>query len=171
MKKVYEYDWNGLYYCGQDEYEEIKQYFTNFSVLFCAKNPYHKQLVGYDKNCPKDHPEYLVAYRPEINTMALNMVDAKESKYFSDEMIMSGIEFIENELAKGRNVVVVCNKGESRSPTMCLMYMMVHGDFERDMSHSEVLESFEKIAPEWKPREGILQYCIQFWDKVKRGEI
>lgn len=170
MNCVYTYGSGILSYCNQQEYENIKASGVDVSALLCAKYPYHKQIVGYSKNCPKDHLEYLYAIRAKDHIMALNMVDAKEPKYFSDEMILAGIDFIQGELAQGRNVVVVCNKGESRSPTMCLMYMMAHGDFDKSMTHEEVFSEFNKIAPDWKPGEGILQYCIEFWDKMKRGE-
>ena len=170
MNCVYTYGSGILSYCNQQEYENIKASGVDVSALLCAKYPYHKQIVGYSKNCPKDHLEYLYAIRAKNHIMALNMVDAKEPKYFSDEMILAGIDFIQGELAQGRNVVVVCNKGESRSATMCLMYMMAHGDFDKSMTHEEVFSEFNKIAPDWKPGEGILQYCIEFWDKMKRGE-
>lgn len=171
MNCVYTYGSASLSYCNQQEYENIKKSGIEISTLLCAKYPYHKQIVGYEKNCPKNHFEYLYAFRSKDHIMALNMVDAKEPKYFSDEMILAGIDFIQGELAQGRNVVVVCNKGESRSPTMCLMYMMAHGDFDKSMSHTDVFLEFSKLAKDWNPNNGILQYCVEFWNKIKRGEI
>lgn len=170
MNKVYEYGKANLIYCNSEEYEKMKEYGLDFSALLCAKHPYHKQIVGYEKNCPKEHFEYLFAYRPKEHIMALNMVDAPKLEYFSDEMIIAGIDFIHAELAQQRDVVVVCNKGESRSPTMCLMFMMLHGDFEKEMTHSQVFRQFSKVATNWNPNNGILQYCVKFWDRVKRGE-
>lgn len=171
MNKVYEYNGRDLCYCGQEEFENSSFNIATQSFLFCAKYPYHKSFVRYEKNCPKDHPEYLVAYRPKSHAMALNMIDANKPEFFSDKMIVAGLDFIDHELADGRNVTVVCNHGESRSPTMCLMYMMAHGDFDKSLSHSEVFSEYMKVAPDWKPNNGILQYCIEFWNKVKRGEI
>lgn len=171
MNKVYEYNNNSLYFTNADEYDRVVKDCPGFSALLCAKNPYHKEIVGYDRNCPKDHPEYLVAYRPKEHIMALNMVDAPKPEFFSDKMVLAGIDFIQNELAQNNDVVVVCNQGESRSPTMCLMYMMAHGDFSKTLSHSEVFTQFSRIAKEWNPNNGILQYAIQFWNKVKEGVI
>lgn len=170
MNCVYHYGTANLFYCNQKEYENIKESNTDVSALLCAKNPFHKEIVGYVGNCPKDHPEYLMAYRHDEHILALNMVDAPCKKFFSDKMIYAGLDFIQAELAQGRDVVVVCNKGESRSATICLMYMMAHGDFDNSMTHEEAFSEFKKIAPDWKPGEGILQYCIEFWDKMKRGE-
>lgn len=171
MVNVYRLGYSGLYYCNAEEYENLKKSDISFSALLCAKNPYHKDIVGYLKNCPKDNPEYLIAHRKEEHIMALNMVDAPKPEFFADEMVLEGINFIFTELYKNRDVVVVCNKGESRSPTMCLMFLMMHGDFDKSMTHSEVFGEFSKIAKDWNPKNGILQYAVSFWDKVKKGEI
>lgn len=169
MNCVYTYGSGILSYCNQQEYENIKSSGVDVSALLCAKYPYHKEIVGYSKNCPKNHFEYLYAFRPDKHIMALNMVDAKDKKYFSDEIILAGIDFIQNELEQERNVVAVCNKGQSRSPTMCLLYMMAHGDFDINMSHSEVFCKFSEIAKLWNPNNGILEYCVDFWNKIKGG--
>ena len=171
MTNVYSYGTANLCYCSAEEYENIKNSGLKVSALLCAKNPYHKEIVGYERNCEKNNPEYLVAYRPEENIMALNMVDANSPEYFSDEMVLAGLDFIHCELATGNDVVVVCNKGESRSPTMCLMYMMVHGDFDKTLSHSEVFVEFSKKARNWHPKNGILQYCVGIWNEIKKGGI
>lgn len=168
MRKVYGVGMANLMYCNAEEYESMKERGLNISALLCAKHPYHKRIVGYEGNCRKDHPEYLYAVRG--NVMALNMVDAECPMFFSDEMIHAGIYFVEDQLAHNRDVVVVCNQGESRSPSMCLLYLMKHGYFDKKLTHSNVFLEFKAIAPNWNPRNGILQYCIEFWNKVKRGE-
>lgn len=170
MNPVYEKNGANLYYCNSEEYNNIPCKDT-VSFLFCAKNPFHKEIVGYEKKCEKEHPEYLVAYRPNQHLMALNMVDAPTPEYFSDKMVLAGLEFIDKELAKGREVVVVCNKGESRSTTMCLMYMMKDGAFDFQMTHSQVFMEFSKVAKTWNPRNGILQYCIEYWNKLKKEKL
>lgn len=169
MRRIYHHDSASLYYCSQTEYEICRKRGTSFSALFCAKNPYHQWMVGYVKNCSKDHPEYLVARRPKDRMMALNMVDAPKPEFFSDEMIMAGIDFIENELAQGHDVVVVCNQGESRSPTMCLMYMMVHGDFDKSKTFDEVCDIYRVMTNyEWNPNMGIFKYCQNLWEKLRK---
>lgn len=171
MTNVYHYGGYNLFFCNSEEYERVKESGLEFSALFCAKYPYHKEIVGYGKSCTQDNPEYLVAHRQDRHVMALNMVDANKPEFFSDEMILKGIGFIQVELMYGRDVLVVCNHGESRSPTMCLMFLMLHGDFDYNMTHYEVFDQYKKIAPNWKPNSGILEYCIGFWDKVRKGEL
>lgn len=159
-----------LYCMNEEEYGNLKCSEVPHSALLCAKNPFHKQIVGYEKNCPKEHKNYLYAYSDDGNALALNMIDAKDKKYFSDKMILEGLDFIEHELNKGNSVVVVCNQGESRSPTMCLLYLMLHGDFEKTMTHSEIFTRFKEMCPCWKPNKGISDYTIDFWDRIRKGE-
>ncbi len=170
MRKVYSFDVSDLYYCDKEEYEDFLYHNDcwNTSFLLCAKNPFHKDIVGYDRNCPKGHPEYLCAHRPLQHLMALNMIDAKDPKFFSDEMIDKGLEFIQNEMDNRRDVIVVCNLGESRSPTMCLMYLMAHGDIPKDKEFKEIANDYIIIAPEWNPNDGILSYCERFWERVRK---
>ena len=169
MNCVFQNEIANLYFCNQEEYERIKKDFTEVAYLLCAKNPFHKDIVGYDGNCPKDHPEYLYAYRPDNHILALNMVDANDKKYFSDKMISAGIDFIGNELNCGRNVVVVCNKAESRSPTMCLIYLISIGAFDKRISHNELVNKFKEVVPEWNPRNGILEYALDYFCKWRKG--
>lgn len=169
MRKVYTFDTSNLYYCAKEEYEDFisKNDCWCTSFLLCAKNPFHMDIVGYKGNLDKSDLEYLYAYRPMQHLMALNMIDAPDSKFFSDKMIDKGLLFINDEMVEGNDVIVVCNQGMSRSPTMCLMYLMKHGDIPKEKSFNEVREEYIKIAPEWNPSPGILKYCISFWNKVR----
>lgn len=175
MIPVYKLDDAELFYCSQEEWENYQEYRKTIkckledAVLFCAKDPYHKEMVGYEGNCPKDHPDYLFCYDDNDKRLALNMIDAPDKKYFDDTMILHGINFIARHLNKGDDVIVVCNKGQSRSPAMCLMYMMAHGDFDYSKQWFEVFEDFYKIAPNWEPNQGIKDYCIDFWETIKQG--
>lgn len=169
MTKVYGNKNAKLFYCNAEEYEKLKSSGKKFSALLCAKHPFHKEIVGYSNNCPKDNPEYLIAHRPEQNLMALNMVDAKRPEFFSKELVYPGLIFISQELEKGNDVVVVCNKGESRSPTMCLMFMMIDGFFDFSLSFDDVIYEFSLLARDWNPGQGILEYCKNFWNKELKG--
>lgn len=173
LVSVYKLDNHELYYGSSEDYEFVrtsKFFAKDYATLLCAKNPYHKEIVGYDGNLSRMHPNYLVVEKLEQHIMALNMIDAPEKQYFSDDMILSGIDFIGKEL-EHRDVLVVCNKGASRSPTMCLMYMMLHGDIPKDSSHSQIFGQFEAIAPTWRPNKGMLEYLVEFWDRVRNGEL
>lgn len=168
MVKIYSNVDNGanLVCTDQATYEQLKEFEPiNTNYLLCAKHPFHKELVGYEKNCPKEHFEYLYAYRDLDTVLALNMVDVQDKKYFDDKMIDEGIDFIDRSLKSGIDVVVVCNKGESRSPSMCLMYLISQGYFLGTLTFKEVVEEFKKIYPAYKANCGIYEYVCDYWQR------
>lgn len=156
-----------LYVCSQSEYEKMDAIWlsNNFSICFCAKDPYHKRIVGYIKNLDKSNPEYLYAERNRI--LSLNMIDVDDVKYFSDKMINKALEFIESEIAKGYKVLVVCNKGESRSPSIALMYMLKHGFFKGYGTFEMVKPAFREIYPNYLPKKGIEEYTKKFFENLR----
>lgn len=138
----------------------------DFYILYCTKNPSHKDMVGYEgKSCPKDHPEYLVARRG--NQMALNMVDAPSPKFFSKEMITAGLDFMEEGYNKGCKVLICCNKGQSRSPSMAFLFMATRlkelfGDF------SDSFAMFRHLYGDYMPADGIYFHMLENWNEYMK---
>lgn len=174
MKKVHE----RLYVGSLADLENFLflENMEDFYILHCCKNPTHKEFVGYEgKSCAKDHPEYLVARRG--NQMALNMVDAPKPEFFSKEMITAGLDFMEEGYNKGLKVLVVCNKGESRSPSIALLFMaarlkVLKGSFTecvqefidvyfRDFIITGVGAGTETL---YMPNKGIYLHLMDNWD-------
>ena len=147
---------------------------SNISYLLCAKEPYHRFFCGgyTGRSLDKSDHRYLFVYPNGYdNILSLNMVDAPKKEFFADIMINEGLNFIDRELDKNNKVVVVCNKGESRSPTMVLMYLMRIGYFKPDLSAEDVFDRYLFACPNWRPNKGILDYCREYWNKLKqKGE-
>lgn len=177
MTEVYHFENAKLLYCSQTEFETFKELSQenkildkHIAVLFCAKDPYHKQIVGYTGKLDQNHPEYLYAERPEQKIMALNMIDAPNAKYFNYRMMLYGINFIAQHLNDENDVIVVCNHGKSRSPSMCLLYLMAHGDIDLNDSIETVFKKYKMIAPDFEPNKGIKDFCISFWKMLQEGD-
>jgi predicted protein tyrosine phosphatase len=160
-------------YCGneQDFYNNLLCSFrpTTFeteiregwAVLHACKDPMHRKLVGYTgRGCPKDSPEYLWAERG--NRLALNIVDAPSSIFFDKSMIDKALDFIEKKLSSGLKVLVHCNVGESRSASICLLYLIKQGIIK-----GETLEDceakFMKLYPEYNPGAGMRGFVKEHW--------
>jgi hypothetical protein len=119
--------------------------------------------LGYTgRGAPKDSPEYLWTERG--NRLALNIVDAPQSIFFSKEMIDKALAFIEQKLGEGLKVLVHCNEGFSRSPSLCLLYLIKHG-----MILGGTLEDceaeFMKIYPEYNPGTGMRGFVKEHWEE------
>jgi hypothetical protein len=88
--------------------------------------------------------------------MALNMVDAEHPKYFSDEMVNAGLEFISERMAEGDPILLHCNLGISRSPSMAFLWMFEHGFLDDDFMYA--VPQFRGKYSDWMPANGIWQY-------------
>lgn len=132
------------------------KYLENFSFVNCAKSPYHKQALGYKTNgCPKDHPEYLYAVRG--NRFIMNWVDGDDPKYISDKMIDVALTFMESAIELGNQVLVNCNQGLSRSPSLVLLYLVKHRKLNG--TYESIIRDFNQLYDKYRPARGVDEYC------------
>lgn len=144
---------------------------AHWSILGACKDPLHRKYAklqgaacaGYSgRAMPKDEPEYLFAKRN--HALYCNLIDANDMKYIPDAIIEECLEFISKELAQDRKVLIVCNKGESRSPSIALMYMIEIGEFDDCKDWDMVLEWFREVYPAYNPKKGFYDYVKQFYE-------
>jgi hypothetical protein len=163
MRKIIE----SLYIGTVEDYKNYKAN-ENFCFVSCCKEPIHREIVGYTgRGCPKDSPEYLFAYRD--NMLALNMVDANSSKFFNKQMIDEAIKTIDLN-RHIRNVLVFCNKAESRSPSVVFLYLTTKGKY-RNKSYEQAKAEFKLIYPEFNPSQGIDDYMHENWNYYNGGDV
>ena len=118
------------------------------SVLHCAKDPWYVQAIYVPPIIPN-------VKRIKYNEMALNMIDAHLPKFFSDEMVNAGLEFITERLAE-EPILVHCNMGLSRSPSMVFLWMFEHGFLDDEFRYA--MPQFKELYPSYCPANGIWQY-------------
>lgn len=136
----------------------------NWAFVQAAKDPWHRKAVGYTTpGAPKNSPEYLWAYRE--NRLILNMVDADDPKYFAVELVTEALAYIWDNLDAGCRVLVHCNQGESRAPSLALYYLRMTDGAYRHMTLAQARAQFEEIYPAYKPKAGIWGYLEQHWDE------
>ncbi len=151
-----------LYIGNQRDYEVNINNNLDWCVIHACKEPYHRDLLGYtSRGAPKDHPEYLVAKRN--NRMFLNIVDANSSDYIPKEIIDAALLFIDESISSEKACLVHCNLGESRSPSIGLLYMVSKGQLPTDNLESAE-EKFRKIYPLYYPKPGIRDFIIKHWN-------
>ena len=145
------------------------------SILHCAKNPWFDdaaaninllEKLGDPRGvlAPPTYPCLLNrnVILVEYNEMALNMVDSESPKYFGDEMVNAGLQFISDRMAEGDPVLVHCVAGMSRSPSMAFLWLFEHGhlsdNFGVPFEYEVAKEQFQDMYPDWSPGAGILGY-------------
>lgn len=172
---------SGLYVGTVEDIPFAEQ--ENLSILGACKDPLHRKHArlkgasedGYvTKAMQKEEPEYLFAERD--HALYLNLIDPKDMKYIPDEVINKALYFIDKETKKyERKVLIVCNKAESRSPSIALMWMIKDGYFEFFKDNRNcfeyVIEWFKKeIYPNYNPGQGMKDYVNKFWEDYCNGK-
>lgn len=150
-------------YVGSDaDVEKAEK--RNYWILACCKDgPYgHREMLGYTTlGAPKDK-NYLSYQKGK--TLALNLLDLDDPNFIPDEVIQKGIEFIDNHLSKDQKVLVHCNAGRSRGPSMAMMYLRHIKDLPDSFKTS--MKIFKTIYHKYDPGQGMLEYAKRHWDSL-----
>lgn len=150
-----------LYVGSQQDYEYKVKGKDNWAVIHACKEPYHRRLLGYTgRRAPKDHPEYLIAERDD--RLFLNLVDANTPNYIPKEIIDKALEYIAQKLRENKKVLVHCNQGMSRSPTIAFLYL-ANTSYFTTSDFLEAEQQFRELYPFYEPGNGIHQFAIQNW--------
>ena len=153
MKQIYP----GLFIGNMDWYENSKGKLDaeGWIIVHAAKEPYHRQILGYtERAAPKDHPEYLMAYRD--NHLYLNLIDAPDYRYIPLEIINAALLFIDTALKDGKKVLVHCNQGESRAPGIGFLYLLSIGKLPGSFDAAEV--AYRELYPDYHLGLGIRDF-------------
>jgi predicted protein tyrosine phosphatase len=134
-----------------------------FVFIQAAKLPFHKLAVGYKgTELEKNHPEYFVAVRK--NGIALNMVDSDNPIYFNCEMFDVSLHYIDVKISEGKKILIHCNQGISRSPSIGLLYLAKKGKISNE-NYLSAKSDFEKIYPNYYPNRGVRDFLYSTWNK------
>lgn len=132
-----------------------------WAVVHAAKEPYHRDFVGYvERAAPKDHPEYLFARRD--NRLALNLIDVADVRFMPLDLWSAAMSFISEHYEQGRDVLVHCNQGGSRAPSVALLWMSQFYPW-RDLSAEEAEEQFRELYPAYNPAAGPRDFVRENW--------
>lgn len=140
---------------------ENNQFDPDFYFVQACKEPCHRRAVGYSGRAPeKSHPEYLIAYRER--KIILNMIDPPIGKYFENTLFESSLNFINEHLTNNKKVLIHCNQGKSRSPSIGLLYLATKNKI-RNENYYLAKEDFLKIYPDYEPN-GIKEFLNTNWN-------
>lgn len=93
----------------------------------------------------------------------LNVVDTDDPRFFHKEMIDQTLDFIDEMYGSDQNVLVHCNQGESRGPSIALLYMASRLDALPTDSLEAAEGKFRLIYPNYHPKFGIREHLRLFW--------
>lgn len=155
--------YRNLFVGGEKDFAKVAHQ-SNWAFVQCAKEPWHRQALGYVERSPrKDDPEYLIAVRP--NRLILNMVDAPAPEFFRSVLFYEACDFIEAQLFNDeRKVLVHCNKGESRGPSVAMVYLAFRVKVLPSTSFMEAVKGFAALYPRYSPGKGIREFLQREWE-------
>lgn len=138
-------------------------------VITAARDPWHRDLLGYTtRGAPKDHAEYLMAQRER--RLYLNLIDSPDPAFVREEIVATAIETIDRELRDGSKVLVHCNQGQSRAPTLGLLWVrwgtagepLLHAMMAK-LTPEFAVDAFRFVYPAYAPSDGMLGYLKEHW--------
>lgn len=137
---------------------------SEWGILHCCKQPFHQKFVGYNGNLPLNHKDYML--KRIDNEMALNMVDMQIFQRnfvgFNKVMFEKAFDFLDEYTANGKKVLIHCNEGLSRSPTLAMLYLARNGVFNYKDFDTTVKE-FKKIYGGYQPRANVFLTTKTLW--------
>lgn len=132
-------------------------------VIHACKEPYHRDALGYTgRAISNQHPEYLIARRP--GRLILNLVDVPDVRYISPLIVDAALDAIRDNIGSSK-ILLHCNLGQSRSPTIALLYLAKHSDAFVGLGIDDALAAFLSIYPPYAPAKGMADYARLNWDR------
>jgi hypothetical protein len=132
------------------------------AVVHACKEPCHRSAVGYStRTIPSNHPNYLVLEHG--HHLYLNLIDPPQP-LFMMASFEAFVKFVDREIAE-RPVLIHCNQGESRAPSLTLLYMAKRLATLPNDSYAVAATAFRQKFP-YNPGRGIETWLTTNWSKI-----
>lgn len=149
----------GIYIGDDSDYETAKK--RGWSILSaCKDGPHgHRSMLGYTTLGAPQGKAYLHTRKGEH--MALNLVDSPDPAMIPPKVLDAGLDFIKEQVAKGRTVLIHCNAGISRSPSIVMLYLHLIGELSQ--GYGQALHIFKTLYPKYDPGHGMKMAVVARW--------
>lgn len=131
-----------------------------WAVVHACKDPCHRNAVGYKGNLSKDHENYLILEK--ASDLYLNIIDPPVPM-FPPELFSAFFSFGKRHWDAKKSLLIHCNQGESRAPSLGLLFIAKYLQLVRNDSYEVAREDFLKIYPAYNPGKGLKKYLTDNW--------
>jgi predicted protein tyrosine phosphatase len=132
------------------------------AVVHACKEPCHRTAVGYTtRTIPNTHPHYLALERG--HHLYLNLIDPA-TPLFMMPSFEAFFRFVDREIVE-REVLIHCNQGESRAPSLTLLYMAKRLGLLPKESYMAASTAFRSQF-RYNPGRGISVWLSDNWEQV-----
>jgi len=132
-----------------------------WAVVHACKSPCHQRAIGYRGSLPKNHPNYLILERD--NNLYLNMVDPPVP-LFKLQTFIAFLRFAEKHWNDGKNILIHCNQGESRAPSLALLFLAKILKTIDGTDYDSAAKAYKRIDPYYMPTAGIQTFLRENWN-------
>jgi hypothetical protein len=133
---------------------------NQWAIVHACKSPCHQAALGYRGSLRRSHPNYLVL---EMETdLYLNMIDPP-GPLFMPPLFTSFLEFAARQWEQGKSILIHCNQGESRAPSLGLLFLAKYKGEISNESFAKAAAEFQELYPLYQPGEGIQIYLKTHW--------
>lgn len=85
---------------------------------------------------------------------------------FTNPIMKKAMLFIDEQIPENK-ILIHCNQGQSRSPSIGLIYLARNGVVDSS-NYYQAKNDFRKIYPKFQPGKGILSYMKRNWSYLMR---
>jgi hypothetical protein len=151
MKEVY----SRLYVGGDPDYLKVADDPDWRIVRACKDGPgSHRETLGYQERSAPKGPTYYFVERPR--KLILNLIDTDDPNYIPTPLVDKALSYISDSLRLGHKVLVACNHGQSRSPSLAFLWLYLEGKLPAE--YHRAARMFKTLYPDYEPNTGIRQY-------------
>lgn len=130
------------------------------AVVHACKFPCHRKAVGYT-TISNSHPCYL-SHETEYH-LYLNLIDPPKP-LFMRKSFDAFFVFVDKHVAL-RPVLIHCNQGESRAPSLALLYVATRTERLPRESYADAAAAFRQEHP-YNPGRGIATWLASNWGEL-----
>jgi len=136
---------------------------SELAVVHACKSPCHQRSVGYTGNLSPQHPNYL--FLVQTYDLHLNIIDPP-LPLFKRESFLQFLQFASKHYDGGASLLIHCNQGESRAPTLALVFLAKHLAIIPRDSFLTAKEAFSLLYSGYRPGVGIQKFLETNWDLI-----
>ena len=137
-----------------------------WAVVHACKNPCHQRAVKYRGSLSQNHPHYLAL--EQGTDLYLNLVDPP-IPLFMPSSFNSFLAFSQVQLNEDRKILIHCNQGESRAPSLALLLLAKLVGSIPNESYKAARAAFEALFNGYNPGMGIRNYLADHWSEFDNG--
>lgn len=135
----------------------------SIAIVHACKEPCHRNAVGYSgRSLSSSHPCYLI-FESDFN-LYLNLIDPP-APLFMMPSFLAFMAFVDKHI-KHREVIIHCNLGESRAPSLALLYLAKRTTVLPNDSYENAAQAFAANFP-YSPGQGIRLWLSKNWNNIK----